>query len=1185
MSTIEKLIHPLVESHFPEFFKEQGPLFILFVEEYYKWMESNDLNYSTYTGSNHPGNPLYHSRRLLEYRNIDQTVDDFYVYFKEKFLKNVDLNSIVTEDRLIKASNDLYKSKGSERSLELFFKLLYGTKIEVYNPGEDILKPSDGTWVIPEYLELSISPRTKSFAGKQVTGSVSGATAFIEYVITRNINGKIIDLAFLSNKVGTFRTNELILDSPNTTDAPKVVGSLTNIDVTLGGELFEVGETVQIISSSGVEGFARVAAVDSVTGLVRFTIIDGGWGYSNTTAETTVSSKVLRVANVTNSNTEITSFFRNETVTQNLYSFQLNNVTGSFSVNKNIYNGDTVSPSISVIASVQQNTNILSSNTANLVLNQIGNNVFSNNILFLGDQEIVFTGDNILFNIGDEVIQSNGTGNNITGVIAAVSNAVCLAPNTSTFGSNGVHVGLFVVQPDTGATGYVAAIPRQNFYTFNNVNTFTVKGVVGTFTNTSPILLYNDSNQTTLIDQFDPISAFTGYEYIIAETSTISTDKWSYGNSVVKVGSPSVNTYIHLTADIGGRVTTYTDRSASANLFASNSTAVGLTSITNDFYGIGNTIIIGTTSNTKARATLLYTGSGADFNIGIIGDAETVRLSPDLISSNNDGPGSNSVRFSEMLISGANSTFGNLSSVYIQAGGSGYSNSNIVTFSGGNTGAGSYTAANASIITNDSGVIVSVGLASNTGNKLISTPSVSVVNSSGGSTGVGTGADLIPVSSLGFIKLPGGDITYTILDLLRFNTLSIGSIVTLTNINPGENYNVNPFVTATEQYVASYGKRDIALEVSNIVGPGFFVGEYIEQTIDIPGVEIKSNTFTGNTSNTYEAQEVVYSTDGINTVAEGIIYSTSRDSGTGVHTTVVVSNTGTFQNTVNVSILTVLSNTNFEPGNKVLQGTSANGILVVSNTTTLVVKDVQGTFTSGSVTSNASPTGGSTTVSTSANTLIYKLIGATSNGSSIISNTQAYTASALARGTVKTNANNTFLTLKRVSLFTEFVVSNTIVGKTTGTTANVVSVAIDPNSNVVGDNAIIIANVVSSEGTISSLEVVDSGLGYSHNEGLTLRSLDGAREASGKANVFSQGIGTGYYSSTKSFLNDTKYIQDGEYYQNYSYEIRTSIPIERYFDTLKDVLHIAGKKMYGRVVQTIDGDFTITGNSTITITS
>lgn len=1187
MSLIEKNISTLIESQFPEFYKELGPLFILFVEEYYKWLESNDPDYSTYTGATLIGNPLFHSRKLQEYRNIDQTVDSFYVYFKEKFLKNVEITSQVSEDRLIKASNDLYKSKGSERSLDLFFRLLYGTKIEIYNPGEDLLKPSDGTWVIPEYLELTISPRTKTYVGKQIVGSITGATAFVEYVITRNINGKIIDYVYLSNKQGSFIAEELALDdNPSVVDAPKILGSLTSLGITLGGELFEVGETVKVLSSNGVEGLARVTSVESVTGLVKFTLIDGGWGYSNTTSETTVSTDVLRISNVTNSNSEITTFFRDETVLQSLYEFRLNNVTGNFTVNRQIYNGNTSSPSVSVIASVSQNTTTVigSSNTANLVLNLIDNDIFSNNVLFVPDQEIIFTDNSVLFNIGDQVIQSNGTGNNITGIIASVVNSTAIAPNTATFGSNGVHVGTYIIQPTTGATGYVTAIPRQNYFTFNNVNVFTVRGGSGTFDNLSAISIYTDSTQTTLVDTFDPLQILTGYEYVISDTASSGSDKWSYGNTVVKVGSPGVNTYIHLSSDIGGKVQAYTNVSATANLFAANTTAIGITDVTGDFYGTGNTQILGLTSNTRAKTTLLFSGFGADFNIGIITDAETVRLSPDLISSNNDGPGANSIKFTEMLISGANSTYGNLNSVYIQTGGSGYDNTNIVTFSGGNSGAGSFTAGNASLITDSSGVIVAIGLTANVGNKILTTPSVSVVNSSGGSTGVGTGAELIPVSSLGFIKLPGGDITYTILDLLRFNTLTIGSISSLTNINPGENYNVNPFVTVYEPYVAAYGKRDIVIEVADLTGPGFTFGEYIEQTISTPGVEIKSNTFTGNSSNTYETQELVYSTDGISNVAQGIIYSTSRDLTTNVYTTVLVSNTGTWQNTINVSVLTVSSNSNFEPGNKILQSTTANGILVTSNTTTLIVKNVQGTFTSGSVTSNASPTPGSTTISAESNTQIYKLLGTTSKGASLITNTAPYTASATAKGIVKLNDNNKYISLRRVSMFTEFVVSNTAVGKTSGTTANVVSVSQDPTSNVIGDNAIVIANVVATEGTISGLTVTDSGTGYINNEGVNISSLDGARFATAKANVSSEGIGTGYYSSTRSFLDDTKYIQDGEYYQNYSYEIQTSISIEKYFETLKQVLHVAGKKMFGRVVLDIDGDFNISTNSNITIT-
>lgn len=42
MKNIEKLISPLVKSHFPEFYKDEGPRFVDFVTQYYKWMENND---------------------------------------------------------------------------------------------------------------------------------------------------------------------------------------------------------------------------------------------------------------------------------------------------------------------------------------------------------------------------------------------------------------------------------------------------------------------------------------------------------------------------------------------------------------------------------------------------------------------------------------------------------------------------------------------------------------------------------------------------------------------------------------------------------------------------------------------------------------------------------------------------------------------------------------------------------------------------------------------------------------------------------------------------------------------------------------------------------------------------------------------------------------------------------------
>jgi hypothetical protein len=95
---------------------------------------------------------------------------------------------------------------------------------------------------------------------------------------------------------------------------------------------------------------------------------------------------------------------------------------------------------------------------------------------------------------------------------------------------------------------------------------------------------------------------------------------------------------------------------------------------------------------------------------------------------------------------------------------------------------------------------------------------------------------------------------------------------------------------------------------------------------------------------------------------------------------------------------------------------------------------------------------------------------------------------------------------------------------------------------------------------------VDSGFGYEDDETVNIVSGDGERVATAKVNLINQGIGQGYYTSTKGFLDSNKYIFDGRYYQDYSYEVQSSVPFEKYEDLLKQLLHVSGTKLYGRIL-------------------
>ena len=62
-----------------------------------------------------------------------------------------------------------------------------------------------------------------------------------------------------------------------------------------------------------------------------------------------------------------------------------------------------------------------------------------------------------------------------------------------------------------------------------------------------------------------------------------------------------------------------------------------------------------------------------------------------------------------------------------------------------------------------------------------------------------------------------------------------------------------------------------------------------------------------------------------------------------------------------------------------------------------------------------------------------------------------------------------------------------------------------------------------------------------------------------------QGIGAGFFQSTRGFLDSNKKLHDNDYYQEYSYEVISTIPFDRYVDVLKKITHVAGTKMFGRL--------------------
>lgn len=320
-------------------------------------------------------NPMYYSRRFLQNKDIDSTTEEFIVYFKEKYLKGIQFTTRTDNKRLIKNSLDLYRSKGTERSLNLFFKIVFGINSEIYYPSEDIFKLSSGKWVKPQYIELNIKESNVKLINKEVIGLTSGAIAFCESVIRKNINGKLIDVIYISAVNGIFKTGEKINTRDNsleTDEMPTIVGSLTNIlfDVSGSGSNFNVGDILSVTSSFGTQGQAKVVSVSNTSGLLTIELLDGGYGYTANAAEV-FSNTVVKLDNV--NSTKNVYFNTFETLVQPYITINYLNSTNTISVGDNVSIYDTGSTLIA--NAVVTELNVVNSSSGNASVAVLSGNI------------------------------------------------------------------------------------------------------------------------------------------------------------------------------------------------------------------------------------------------------------------------------------------------------------------------------------------------------------------------------------------------------------------------------------------------------------------------------------------------------------------------------------------------------------------------------------------------------------------------------------------------------------------------------------------------------------------------------------------------------------------------------------------------------------------------------------------
>jgi len=366
----------LVPYQLPQFVRENPEYsnFQVFLQAYYEWLELANTANSAVTEAVSTGQGAnFGSSNLLQYKDIDTTIDAFIDYYVNDFLPYFPKESLVNQQKAVKFAKQLYQSKGTPASYQFLFRVLYNSDFEYYKTSDTILRASAGTWYVAKSLKLATSDlRFLQTKNLRVFGETSKSIATIENAI---LVGNKIEV-FISNIERLFESGETIriVDNNNqnilingTILTSKVVGQVSQINLKNNdkgvplnrGTLYQVGDPVIVYGGlnpdiqTPIGATAEIGTVTSgaITGI---NTIKGGFGYS------LYPYTKLTITNAPGANAIVYSVDPNVNTQANVFMFPTDSIYGKLAVvlNANNYN---------FVNSAWSNANTSIGNTLNFI--------------------------------------------------------------------------------------------------------------------------------------------------------------------------------------------------------------------------------------------------------------------------------------------------------------------------------------------------------------------------------------------------------------------------------------------------------------------------------------------------------------------------------------------------------------------------------------------------------------------------------------------------------------------------------------------------------------------------------------------------------------------------------------------------------------------------------------------------
>lgn len=254
----ENAVSDLVAYHFPEFFIEENPLLISFIEAYYEFLEQQ-------------GMPVESIVNLPANIDIDHTLEEFVDSIKTAFFNSLPSNIATDKRLLLKHIREFFVEKGTEKSFQFLFRILFDdTTVEFFYPSQYILRASDGEWTEKSFARGVIvsgsaqeSPFKKFVQGNQFSGVLDNA------IVVNELGEKVLNLSFSSNSVkGTPQSGTI--ESSDGSVVIELKRIIASHEIVKAGTGFVPRRFfVDAISQNELPSTVSILAVDQETGGVK----------------------------------------------------------------------------------------------------------------------------------------------------------------------------------------------------------------------------------------------------------------------------------------------------------------------------------------------------------------------------------------------------------------------------------------------------------------------------------------------------------------------------------------------------------------------------------------------------------------------------------------------------------------------------------------------------------------------------------------------------------------------------------------------------------------------------------------------------------------------------------------------------------------------------------------------------